>query len=722
MIRKLIPVLIILLFLTNVYAQENGSIKASFIQANLKFDGLLTEDFWKSAHSVSDFTQMEPFEGTQPSEKTEVKIVYNKDNLYIGVICYDSQPDRIIHKELKKDSRLFADDNIEIILDTYLDYRSGFYFATNANGARVDGLLGSGESSGHHGPDASWDGVWDVRAKIADYGWSAEIMIPFKTLRFPKGDKQTWGFNIQRKIIKTNEEVLWRSWLRKQGLQQLQNAGVITGLTNIERGSALEAKPYFSTGVEKLYNENSDTSTKTGLDVKYPLGPNMTLDLTTFTDFAQVESDRTRINLTRFSLQYEEKRGFFLEDLERFKFGTESDNIYYSRRLGLTPERTEVPILAGVRLTGKTDGLSIGFMNIITDRKNGTPAANNTVLRLKQDLFERSHIGFVLTNLIDKDHKNLVGGLDFTYKTDEFLQNYNLEFSTNIAMSGTSGADNKDNRTGNIKISLPNDKFDLSMGHGFIEKNFNSELGFIRRTNIMTSDFSFRLNPRPKILGIRRAEIELLVLDYVHSSEGRLLEKSMGFRPIVLHFESREDIIYSFSKEYEYLDEDFNIFSDVVIPIGKYEWTEHELRFMTNSSRPLYGELEYGWGGFYNGKRENYKIEATYKLNKHLSVSGNFDFNKISASEQSFKTKEYSLTANANFSTRLTSRLFMQWNNEDESLNMNFLINYIPKIGSDIYFVYNHSGTWNGILLKKGGRYYDINKTAIFKIAYLKRF
>ncbi len=301
-----------------VWADDIDSPKeilASATKESPKLDGYLNEDAWKVSRVIDQFFQREPYEGAVATERTEVRIITDDSNLYIGIICFDSDPGSIIAKEMERDSELGRDDNFSIILDTFNDKRSAFYFAINPNGAKFDAQIGAG---GRRGMNKDWDGVWDVRTRITDNGWSAEIVIPFKTLRFKEQDKQTWGVNFRREIARKNEETLWQGWRRNEGIFQLGSAGELQMPTKIKQGRNFIVLSYLSSGYEKgfsPYDFETGGTGKIGFDAKYALSPTLTSDFTLNTDFAQVEADQERINLTRYSLFFPEKRAIFFSKM-----------------------------------------------------------------------------------------------------------------------------------------------------------------------------------------------------------------------------------------------------------------------------------------------------------------------------------------------------------------------------------------------------------------------
>ncbi len=716
-----------LMFTSSVYAQNslsssilfptedvNRSIYACPIYEPINLNGIMDEQCWGNAVQSSDFIQTEPNEGALASEKTEVKVLYDEQNLFIGVICYDSEPEKIVHNELQVDGEVDNDDNFIVVLDTFNDKRSGFYFMTNPNGARFDGKITGinigvmGNRQGPRGVNKDWNGIWDVAANIGDYGWSVEIVIPFKTLRFTSEELQNWGINFQRNIVRKNEESLWTSWGRDDGIMQLTKAGLLCNLEYIKRGKLLEVKPYVLGGLE---NENgkADEKLKSGLDFKYPLASDLTLDFTTFTDFAQIEADRTQINLTRFDIRYPEKRDFFLEGAEIFEFSTQFTTPFYSRKIGITPDREQVPILAGAKVTGKFGRYNLGIMNIQTDEKNGYNAANYSVLRIKRDIFEKSSIGFIATN-ISNDQSEQSLGFDFTYKTNTFLKNKNLEITADIVENIKSGIQSG-NRAGRFEVNYPNDLIDIYLYYKTVGENYEPEMGFVQRKGANQYITRTAYSPRPNLPYIRQLRFSPINLNAYTDMSGKIESYELEFSPIGITTNTDERFTFNVQRLYEHLDEEFNIFSDVYIPEGEYEWWNYEARFETNSSRRISGNVEYQLGDFYNGTKTTLRPEFNLKMNRNISLSTEIEYNGLTIGSRSFNTREYSFRLNTNISTRLAARTYLQWNNEDKIANLNFRLHYIPKIGSDIFFVYNH--LWDGYQ-----DYDTLFNTGIAKVAY----
>ncbi|MHB9028993.1 MAG: DUF5916 domain-containing protein [Candidatus Latescibacterota bacterium] len=702
----------------NDSAYEQKTMAAVRTAEPIRMDGVLDEPAWKAAIPAADFIQSDPSEGAPATEKTEVRIAFDDDNLYIGVLCYESDPSTIIHNELKYDGEVGDDDHFEFIIDTFNDMRNAFYFSINANGARQDGKLSS--ASGNVGTvNRDWNGIWDVSARIGDTGWAAECIIPFRTLRFPDTPEQTWGINFKREMMGKREESLWTGWRRNDNIFQLSTAGKLTGLENIRRGSLLELKPFVLAGASTEWRTSApgsgryqgESKLKAGLDIKYPLASDLTLDLTTFTDFAQVEADRNVINLTRFDIRYPEKRDFFLEGAEIFEFASTTTNPFYSRRIGLTPDgRKQIPILGGAKVTGKAGRYSLGVINMQTDGKFSQPTTNYAVVRMKRDILERSYIGMIATNYHNEGRSEQVLGVDFSYNTNTFMRNRNFEASGYFAGYNNPDAD-KETLAGRFLIRYPNDMLNIFLLHHSRGENYTPLMGFVDRPGVRQTTAQFNFTPRPGIPLVRKLLFTPLDFIYYTDTYNRLISRYLKFRPFGILTDHEDEITFDIGQNYEYLDEDFKIFRDVVIPKGIYEWRYFEARVESNQSRRVSFEIHTQWGDFYNGKREMLQTELSYKLNSHFSFNSDVTYNRLSISSNTFDTKEYGLRLNTNISTRLSSNAFIQWNNQSKLANLNFRIHYIPKIGSDVYIVYNH-------LLDGLRDYHTSYNTAVTKIAY----
>ncbi|MFC1561244.1 DUF5916 domain-containing protein, partial [Candidatus Latescibacterota bacterium] len=505
--------------------------------------------------------------------------------------------------------------------------------------------------------------------------------------------------------------VLWTAWGRDDGLLQLTKTGQLRGIKNIDRGTLLELKPFALAGLERRIGGNTDDDFKTGIDVKYPITSNLTVDFTSFTDFAQVEADQTMINLTRFDLRYPEKREFFLEGAELFGFSTPHTTPFYTRNIGITPDRDQVPIIAGAKITGKVGRYNIGILNMQTEEEKGYPSTNYAVMRVNRDILENSSFGFIATNMYDTDkHSDRVLGVDFAYRTDKFLDNKNLEisgdFSQNFKEDVNSGV-----RSGRFGIRYPNDLIEAMLFYNFVGENYDPEMGFVERLDIRGYTVRFGYNPRPDIPHVKQLHFQAVDMHYITDMNGKLQTRDVKFSPFGITTTSEDIFSINVKNTYEYLDEEFNIYSDVMIPIGEYEWWSFDISLKTNPGRPLSFDTFFERGDYFNGEKTSIENGLTYNLNQHFSLTTDMINNYLTIDSRKFNTREYGLRLNTNITTQLYARTYVQWNNEDKLTNLNFRIHFIPQIGSDVFFVYNH--IWDGYQ-----DYKTTFNTAIMKIGY----
>ena len=694
----------------------HAQINPTYTEESIRLDGRLDESAWQNAQVIDDFTQRELTEGAPASEKTEVRFMFDDDNLYVGFICFDSEPDKIVHKELKRDGSLKFDDRIDLVLDTYNDRRMGYFFGTNPNGMMVDGTL---QAVGSETMNTNWDGIWDVRSHIGDFGWSCEMVIPFKTLRFPSKDIQTWGVNFKRAIIRKNEDSLWKCWKRNEGIFELSGIGTMTMDRSLSGGRQVDVKPYLLAGVEDERGGDPDNTFKYGVDVKYGITNNTTLDLTTRTDFAQIESDQEVINLTRHNVSYPEKRDFFLEGADTFDFTQGRMKMFYSRRVGLSPDRELLPITAGAKLTQKSGDYRLGVMSVQTGAEKGMPSTNYSVMRFKKDILEQSYVGMIATNLLDETgHDNQVYGADLGYKTTTFLGDNNLQVQSYFAMSVTDGVA-EDNHTGRLYITLPNDTYTFRLLYHARNEGFNPEMGFADRLGVQQYMVDYDLTPRVDLPFIKKLVFKPYNLNYYADINNTMVSRTINFSPFGFVTNADDTFSIFVKRQFEYHDEEFELFDDVVIPVGQYEWWQTEFQFNSNRSRTVSLNTGYMFGHYYEGERTSYSYiaECIFKTNSFYSLSATVDYKDLYSFGRSFETKELGSRLTLDFSTRLFTTTFLQYNNETEQMNMNFRLHYIPKIGSDIYVVYNHLMDEND-----EDSFTTLQQAGMFKVDYTYRF
>ena len=690
--------------------RSSSSFNAVRVSSPPKLDGILDDDAWRNAPPLTEFRQRELSEGDLPTEATMVQIVYDDHALYFGINCLDSAPEAIVANEMQRDFHINSDDNVGIIIDTYRDKRNGFLFYINPNGARYDALV----TDEGQGVNVDWNALWDIKTSVTPRGWFAEVEIPFSALRFSDDPDQTWGINFVRNIRRKQEQVLWQGYLRNYGIQKISQAGTLVGLKNIRRGNAVEVKPYFLAGWEQRSAGDGDarsTQTKVGVDLKYSLTPTLTLDLTTHTDFAQVEADRARINLTRFPLYFPEKRDFFLEGAGIFNFQLgDSPRPFYSRRIGLNSSGQPVPILGGISIVGKAGSYNLGVLTMQTGEGSGEPSTNYAVARVKRDFLDQSYIGFIATNKQAGSSYNRLLGADGAWVRSDVFGSNTLIVGAGLAGTAQPGVHSR-NLAYRIYADYPNDFIDHFIGMRTVEGNFDPQTGFLERNNFRQYAWTFRIRPRPEGLGVQYVEFKPIEVDYFTNFDGSV--QSVDYEGRLLGFKTKSGEIFEWNIQ-RFADsppDTLEFFGNRIAP-GTYWWTRWELQLQTSMSRSWSVFAQYNWGKFYNGNRRRMIIKPEARIGRRFSVSLEYVRNEIELPTGSFVTDEVGGRMKYGFSPRLTSSLFAQWNNEDRAVNLNFRLHWIPEIGSDAYLVVNQ-------VLDANGKIDPARTTIIAKIAYL---
>ena len=666
------------------------SIEAFFTSGHINFDGNPDDSIWQSAHHISNFTQRELHFGEPASEKTEAAILYDNDKLYIGVWCYQQKPENIVAKFMQRDFDYDNDDVFGVLISPFNDGRNGYLFIINPNAARAD-LQVSWDND-----NIDWNGVWDAKTVRNSKGWFAEIEIPFSTLQFRKDSVKTWAINFGRKISYKNEEDRWQGWSRDYSFENLSNAGTLTGIKDIGYVRHFEFKPYGLGGFEKNRNpsqpgEKTNYPGKLGADLNVNITPTLKLNLTTNTDFAQVEVDRIQANLTRFNLYYPEKREFFLESTNSFQVYLGNDNqLFYSRQIGIQ-DLQPVNILGGARLFGKVGKSNIGFLCLETGKADSVPATNNTVLRYKYDLGSQSYIGTIITSKINSNSANQVVGIDGNYTISNFLKNKNLVIAGLIAGS-VDDYKTKDNSLAyRVYCDYPNDLIDHYIALSSSQQNFNPELGFLTRGNYKAFNWHLNFMPRWfKKLGIQQMDFLLWELSYYVTQSTKELESwNNETRPFGFILRSGERFEFDLQQSYDRLDHEFDLTDSAIIPPGKYHMHNTELQFSTYQARKIWAAIFYNWGVFYTGKIRTFSTSAGINFSKHFNVKTEYTYNYVTLPTANVNSNQLAQYLNYAFTTRLDISLFAQWNSLEDFTLFNFRLHWIPKIGTDFYFVYN---------------------------------
>jgi uncharacterized protein DUF5916/cellulose/xylan binding protein with CBM9 domain len=697
---------------------------------SIDIDGKILENEWANAVLISDFIQREPDDGKPVSEKTKVYLLYDADNLYIAFRCWDNEPDKIIANVMRRDEWLLNNDCIEIFLDTYHDHRNAFYFSTNPLGAQRDGIITAELPDDQQNWD--WNGVWDNASSIDSSGWTAEFSIPFKTLRFDDNDTLTWGVNFSRCIPRKREEAYWAPISRDigwTGKYRVSAFGNLFGLKDIKHPEKFEFKPYLLTGFKRDFEENEpyQFEKSIGIDAKYHITPNLNMDISINTDFAQVESDQEQINLSRFELFLPEKREFFLEGANIFRFGERHlfpmfrpSELFFSRRIGISDDNELVPVLGGIKMTGKIGKINTGFINILTDKTSyindddedvSIPVTNYTVLRLQNDLPNNSNIGIIGLNQESLENPEYERSLGID---GNFFVSENSQIGGYIAKSFNPEYSGKD-MSGNVDFLYNDDLWNFYTSQSSIQNNFSAETGFFPRTGIRRTNLNFGYSPRPDIFSIRQITI-FDNFNYIANQKSQL-ETRNNLLGIFTLFNNGSYLFAAVNQNYEKLDEEFEIHDNIILPDTiVYRFTNYYAEYETDRSKPISGLIKLNAGEFFNGDIFGYGFGANFNLGSHLSVNLNFDYNDIKLKQGNFSTSIFSSRIVYSFTPKFFIKPFIQWNSDEQKLNTNFLLNFIHKPGSDIYFVYNEE------FEKNKNRLVSKNRAILLKITHLMGF
>ena len=687
--------------------QNGQTVAASRVSVAPVLDGILDEPAWSAAEAIDAFVQQEPDEGAPASERTEARILYDGENLYIGVRAFDSEPDAVIATEMRRDSdRILDEDNFQIILDTFKDYRSAYMFVTTPLGAKLEQqVFEEGEGGSRRGfgvatnINKDWDGVWHVGARRTDDGWAAEIAIPMVTLRFPDEQRQEWGVNFMRNIRRKNEQAFWAGIPKPYTLTRVSLAGSLTGLESLNRGMDLRVKPFVSGGAARVAAGGiveNDGQRDIGFDIKYGVSAGLNLDLTYNTDFAQAEVDDEQVNLTRFALFYPEKRDFFLENSGQFNVGTNSAfmrvaDLFFSRRIGLSETGDPIPILGGARLTGKVGRNNIAIMDIQTDGLPGDAGRgiagrdgeNFFVARYSRDIMARSKVGALVINkhVGDGHHINRTFAADMTLAPHPaFLVN------SFIAKTSTTGVTDGQ-LAGYIRLGWLDEDWNVYGEYSDFQENFNPEVGFLPRNGIRISKIHLERNPRPGRFGVRVFD-PMVNITYTTDQNNRLVTRRIH-NMLGTRLQNGAYINIWYNANLEVLDEPFRVRPDVVVAPGTHRFGDWRFSFTSDPSRRLYGTVYYSPQTFFDGNRTDYSASAGFRLTSQLAAEGAFTRNDVRLPGGNFTADVASFRVDYALSPTMTLRTLTQRNSLTDQWSTAVRFNYIYRPGSDIYIVYD---------------------------------
>lgn len=701
----------------------------------LTIDGALTEALWQGLAPASEFRQRDPDNGQLATERTEVRIVYDENRLVLGVICFDSEPDKLFGNQMQRDQPFSADDRFMWALDPFSDQRSGYFFEINPSGAMGDGLI-AGAAMGGGGlggqVNKSWDGIWVARVRRTSEGWTAEIEIPFKTLNFnPAAD--AWGVNFQRTVRRKNEESLWTGWLRNEGLTRMSNAGQLFGLRDLSQGIGLDVKPYVVGSVANAPGRGAPASQgdgDVGIDFFYNVTPALKATFTVNTDFAETEVDQRQVNLTRFPLFFPEKREFFLAGANYFDFAPTPDTPpFFSRRVGLTagqPQR----ILFGAKLLGQAGAFDLGVLHVRTgdNEDEGAPGEDFSVLRVKRRFWSQSSMGLLYTRRAPVDgtlaaldlveDRHTAAG-DVTLATPNFRGRYNLETVGWFAHTTPVAGAGDDSNAYGWRVGFPNDPWSADFSFRAVEGAYDAAVGFTPRRDFRRYNPDVGFNPtlsgHPFIRGLGfRAESEIIT-----NLSNVLITRNHNVTPFEVDFHSGDSIGVSVYNTTEQLETDFEISDGIVLPrSSRFGWTRYQVGARLSSRRAVAGGVEFSDGGFFSGDRRELSVEANVRPRPGINIGVEGEWNDVQLAEGSFSTAVYRVDARTQFSPWISLGNNVQYDSVSRGIGWQLRFRWILKPGDDIFFVFTHN--WLDDL--ETARYRVLDRRAAMKVVRTWRF
>lgn len=704
-------------------------IKAVQITSSIHIDGLLNEKEWKLAQPSPHFVQIEPFQGKNPNYETEIKVLYNRRYLYCGVIAHDSSGKKAIRAtDFKRDFDFRQHDLVSLAFDAFNDRRNAMSFAANAYGVQRD-LLSFDDLY----YDIDWNGLWEVRTAQTDSGWVAEIAIPWQTLRYPKTTDtiQNWGFNVYRNRRLTNEITALSPFPRSFSSLRMDYAGTLTNLKPPPPKSNIRIQPYIVSSYDRYKGFDQSVKPETynykiGGEVKWAVNPNAVLDITANTDFAQADADQQVNNVTQFSVFFPEKRQFFLENASLFGVGISGMEDgsggslrlqpFFSRRIGLDDNGNPIPIDAGARYVYRSSKINYGGI-VMRQRKAGDISATNFFVgRLSKNMGEQNRIGALVTV------KNTAKGTNIVSTADGFFRVGESHSLNTMVVHSTSTNSGKQGFAGIAQYYYSTNHTKIWLTQSVVTKNFDPEVGFVSRTDIIGTTPGINWYYRGKLLPfkkiIRAFEPGFTPEFYYSASTRKLVERDLLLFPVWFNFQSGAYFGYSVNPAFQRLTESFQPLGVAIKP-GDYNYFRQSVWFSSDPSKIVNTIGTYYWGNYFNGHLTSADVQLQFAPIPHISITGRFNRNHFTAVGEPKTTTTvdlYSIQGRFALNPRVQLTAFYQKNSENSADNYNIRFSWEYKPLSYIYLVYNHEG------FNRSDRKKLTEDHVIAKLSYLKQF
>jgi hypothetical protein len=689
----------------------------------LVLDGRLDEPFWSRAIPAKDFIQVDPLNGEPATEPTEVRIAFSRDTFYMGVTAFDSEPDKWIGFQRRRDEFLPADDRFMWRIDTFLDERSGYFFEMNPSGLMADAVFGV------NGMNRAWDGIWNARVHHSEIGWTIEIAIPFRTLNFdPEND--TWGINFQRTVRRKNEDSVWMGWGRNQGLGRMTNAGRVSGIREVSQGHGLDIKPYglYATDRSPSRPDGWASGPNAGIDFFYNPTPGLKANLTVNTDFAQTEVDQRQVNLTRFNLFFPERRDFFLDGATFFDFASNSvtgEQIqpYFSRRIGLSATATPQRVDYGTKFNGQVGAQDVGFLHVRTGDEPdlGLAGEEFTAARVKRRMLAQSYVGGMYTRRDARgtaDGASHTVGADFALSTATFRGNQNLTSNGWFLRDSRPGVSSGTSAYG-VSVDYPNDRWAASVNFREVQANFDPTVGFVARRNYRRYNQFLTFGPRPRNSQVVRQYKYTADLTLFTNLRNELVERTLTLTPLNLQYQSQDTFHVDVFRNYIRLENPFTIYPGITLPMGSdYEFTRVALVGQTANFRTLAVNGRFETGGFFSGRRHQTVLGLTIRARPGHIYSLSGEWNQVDLAEGRFSSNLIRVVTESQFSPFTAIVNNIQFDTISRVMGWQSRYRWIVKPGNDLYLVYTHN--WLDDLF--ANRFTTLDQRFASKVLYTYRF
>lgn len=651
-------------------------------------DGRLDDVCWSTAALITDFRQVLPLEGALPTEKTEVRVTYDPDYLYVGISCYDSEANKIVAKEMQHDSVFGSDDEVSIVIDTFDRENDGYYFTLSAGGGKSEGLIRNNNTE-----VPQWDTIWEGKTCVTSHGWNAELAIPTKSLAFDPMSHE-WGFNVQRIIRRKQEKLRWSGISRTTEVTALSGTGKIVGLFGMRQGRGLEFRPFASISYAPLRSSQSERewTLKPGFDLTWHPAPSLGATLTVNTDFAEADVDLRQINLTRYSLQFPEKRDFFLRDSAPFAFGDslKDSNVYFSRRIGLTTDGMPVDVLTGIKISGWIGPITVGLLDTQIDRTAEVKSKNLFVAHAAVQVLEQSSLGIIITNGETRANtQNSVVGLELNYINTRLPGEKSVDF-TILAAESESGLVGGHDSMEMLRFAYPNEPFSGTIYLQRVGSRYDPALGFSPRAGIWHAFANLDYIWRTENAFIRSIQTGLHP-DLFTNLRGRAETVDFDQPAVDIVDAAGDELHLRRTPHMERLEIPYSIFSNVVVPAGIYNWVRNKVEFISTAARPVSVDLTMEWGSFFGGSQRSYSAKLAIRPSAHVFYEFDWTVQEVRLPFGGFDARLGQITLNYALNPEFTVNTVVQYDNDSRTLGSNVRLRWTFRPGCDFYFIWGQN-------------------------------